>query len=478
MISTPPRSLIVALLLLGLLSFVLHGVFLLHLASVSAEAGVSYFSGPDTPAYLRAADALRGEAGVNPMYHERILLPLIIVAVQAMGLEAPAALWVILLLEIPATLAMGYLGWALSGRRSVAGLAAMLYVLHPDTYQNGALLQTDLMHVQWALIAAAATVHFVRERNARLALWAALPWILAQLTRPTYFMIAAGFLIPLWAWRKDAALRRGFIWLSLLSLVVPAGWSIGNAIRFGVPSPSLCMAEMLETWTVPRAKALLRNAQQPVSLTVAFDEEVARVRATDTWQVLHGHKGAPEDFRHAYRGSISSNAAFLATNVAVTLSACRAELRNEIMFVPKFHHPDASSALNGRYPDVSRWLGMAYKVGFLFLAFAAPLAFRREYWPLFFLFGAMVALVLGPASLSWWCCGRYRFNVNILLLPIVALGLARPAAWCVVGATFVFGYLPVHLLHAAPMLVAVVATMALGMAWTLLALTARRGSHG
>ncbi len=436
------RTLVIA----GLLSLVLHAAYLVRLFDLSAATGVDLWASGDTGTYLGYADALVRGNPPNPVYRERVLLPLLIAAFQKAGAEPQSVLWVVVLLEPLVVYCLGFFAWKLFGNPWIAGLSALAYVFYPNSYGRGGLVDTDMLHAQLTVVALTATFCWWKEGRGR-ALAGAIPlWILLQLLRPTMYLAV----VPLAILAIDVVRRYG-TWRSAVALiasllVVPTVMASHNWRAHDVASPSLLQAENLWVWMLPRIKTEQRNLTEPAPLSVLFAEEQEKARSSQVWKDFHNHGNDISRVGPAYRQLIGESKAFMATNTSWVIRTCWTELRRQVSAPPQFY---LHEAMHKDLRSLQSLADSAHILVLLLLPLGVAYSLRQcaPAWILFMV--VFVAMIMGPATIvAWWQGSKYRLLADVIVIPWIVLAAVQPLTWGLVAAFVTIGYFPRRFLGA------------------------------
>ena len=433
------------------LGVLLHSAHLLHLLKLSNYDLTQCAWGADTPTYMRMIVAFSGETSLNPMYQERLLAPILMWLFKISTGNISCFLFLIVVLELPAAMSIGYIAKKLSAKSFAGIVASLIYIVYPDSYQYGVLLQTDTLHVELMLIALAFTGIYLERKKWHWIIPVIIMWSLCQLTRPTLFLLAGGFIFCMVINWRNKAIRYQFLVLGLGVMIVPMGHVITNYYRYGIPAPSLCQVEMLYTWTVPRVKTLSLNKKNPQPITALFERNVRDVRSTENWKNLHGQddnrefKADPAAFKESYIQALNSSKKYITEHRSEMMETSWMALQQEFTTVPRYYHPIASQSLVGYYPDCSLFIQRAYKIFILFgmMGIIRSLTGKRNEFT--FIMLVIILLIIIPSSLSWMCLGRYRYNVDIIIMPYAAWAMCMGLCWLVMAGVFLAGYLPHHI---------------------------------
>jgi len=441
------KRLLRVLLVIGLVSAVLHGWRVAEVLRLSDELGVDLTEGPDTPSYTGNAGALLDGRPFSPLFRERVLYASLIAGARILGFRDQSVLWVCVPLEIPAILALGFLAWYVARKPAASVVAAVLYAAYPNTYQVAVVLMPDLLHAQLVVMALALTAAWVEYDRRSFAGLAALLWLMAQVTRPTMFLVVAS--LPWLLWRTFLVPGRRTISLLLcaLTVVYPISMTVSNALRFGIARPSLAGVEYLHSGFVPRMKAMQRNALQPQSMTQLYREEREVIaRGDPTWRSLRLFAQEPPlpGFHAAYRELMDRNGAFVRAHRGLYIRASIEGILEQWNKTPAalpqewtlFNVPEELKR------PASAWVLRAYRLALVLAMFGVALAWARGPRGLV-LFTAVSSVPLVMAWTScWWDSSRVKLVFDLLLLPFAAAAAVCPASWAAVVAAAGLGYLP------------------------------------
>ena len=416
-----------ALLAIGLLAAVLHMIHLGVVLGAGAKDDMAYHHWSDTPTYLRMADAFAaGNRMPDPTYQERVLFPWLLEVFRSWTGQETAVLWVIALLELPATVALGALAFMLCGKGRAAVLSASLYALYPLTYKYGPLLQTDALHVQLLVMAMAATLWWVSAPRIRRGLVAGLLWALVLAVRPSAMpLVPLLLLFGYFSWRRGSGVVAA-ISAGLPAVLFVAFWIVSNAIVFGIPRFSLHTPEFLKTWVVPYLDARSATLQGRGDFTPLFLKAQSEARNTDEWRALH----FPEDasaFTEAYRLSSEENAGALRGR-RMEIARVVADSLPGLVAEPTRFHAYRTMESRCALPQVFLKAGHWFLLGLFFAGLFQLFLMRRarEYVVLFILF-CIASLPL--AVLSVYFGLRLRYPCDVLALPMAVIAMTAWPGW-------------------------------------------------
>ncbi|MFH0908134.1 MAG: hypothetical protein V1929_05170 [bacterium] len=435
------------ILLLGLASVLFFWCHLTVILNAGDRTGVRLWESGDTVQYVRTAGVLTGGGRMNPTYRERILLP-VLIAISDRIFQSPIPiLWLVGLLQLPATIAAAFITFHLSGRQRVSLAAAGMYVLYPNIYRRGVFLDTDVLHAQLFLFAVALLFAFSRRSTWGRALAASVSWPLVQMARPTLFGVCPFLAVSLWTQFRDPRSRFKAVAICCSALVVPVISATINLAQFGIFAPSLHAAEMLHVWAVPRIKVVQRNAETPGRVSDYFNEEITAARADPRWRQLHGEYESTKQFAAAYRSVISEDSSFVRRNWRDFLASAWPILVLEVEAVPYLHDEYQARIAPGPYPDGSRVLRAVYKL-MLIIAFCAVVSvWKTPSWRLGILVLGAFGLIFLPASFSWWWLGgRYRIPLDVTMIPLLCIALFERGTWLTLGGVVLLAYAPFRIL--------------------------------
>lgn len=431
-----------------IISVLLHAANLHLFLRYGAQARIDIAAGPDTPTYRQMADNLLAGEAPNPMYQERLLVPLVLAALKILHIHEYAFLWLVCLLALPATAAAVYLTRLITGHRAGALVGGILFALYPNIFQYETLIETDAVHTYLAVMAVGCTMAYVSERSWRAALGAAVLWPLAQLARPTLFGIAIFIVIILWPLFRLRETRISAMVLCASSVLVPGGLALHNALRFGIPSPSLCQVEMLHVWTIPRMQAITEARETGERISALFYGKIADFRQTDDWRILHGKYEDAGEFRNVYREILTADRAYLRSNWKTLVETSILEFRQQLSGPLRYYNLYSGVEVEKLYPDLSAVLWIAFRLGFAFslLGWGMSLAGKQRAYGL--LVAGIFFLTFAPASLSFWAGPRYRMLTDAISIPLVVLAGMQWVAWSAIGLIAVLGYMPMRFMNA------------------------------
>lgn len=427
---------------IAIASWVGHAGCLHHLLRSGRYGDVDFTFGPDTPVYRSMADAWERGTRFNPMYQERVLLPLIVVGLRRLGYSDADYPWSVTILVPCVVVALGWAAWRVTERQWAVVLSGLLFLVYPNAYQFGVLIETDMLH---AYLAALASVTLWEARCSCRRLWlyvTGLLWFLTHLTRPALW--GMGLLIPyiIWPLIRQRALRVSALFACVAALVVPVWFAAINFIRFGIASPSLHTAEILFVWTRSRVVAAVEARQDRALLTPVVQREVGLRRQDPRWKVLHGEYKNAAEFASAYRSVLKESLDVLWRYKREWLKTTFGEWLHQLSYPLRYHH---------RYTTVS-WpreeklqaylfrplLKLAWWFGWCGGVWLARGRHRILAW----IVAAVAVLNFLPSALSCWLNARIRLPLDLLSMPLIVFGIMAPWAWVMLCSMVAVGYLP------------------------------------
>jgi len=436
------RRVLLVLAGIGLLGLVLHGFNIWRVTRFGATVGTDYHIGPDTPSYSRMAQAIRDGGRQDPMYQERMLVPLILAGLRAAGLEDALFPWVVALLVVPTTVAVGWMGWLLGARARAAYVSALLFVMYPTAYQYGVLVETDTLHLYLAVMALACTINGMKTGSRATLATAACLWPLAHLVRPSLWGLM--LFLPFFLWKRLADRKtRNYALAACAGIAfVPLLFSALNLARFGIISPSLHQAEILHVWTCSRVGAFIETRKTGEPMSPLFNRAVSRARKDPRWPVIHGAFDRPEEFRDAYTSLLEDSRNYLRLHRKEMFHTTWSELRHQLTASWSYYNRYNAPSLDILYPDVHKILHIVFQLAGVFSVFGLCFVFagKNRDVVLFVLLGFVLMFI--PSSLSCWAGARMRMVMDAMLIPFVVAAASLPLSWKVVGALLVGAYLP------------------------------------
>ena len=371
------------------------------------------------------------------MYSERLLVPGLIAGIKSLGLDQKWFFALIVLSAFPASLSLAYIGRSLFGHRGTGWLAQALYCCYPFIYAYGTLIETDVLHANIVVIAAALLLAFISTGLTSYAVMSGVATALAQLTRPSLFMLP--LVAPLLLarnWRSPPLRRSTLIWAALL-LLVPLGLGLHNYVYYGVFRPSLVQVEMLNTWTIPKICVIQENRVHPAPLTPSFNAKLDGLRSEDWWKQLHSGYTPRDIFQSCYWAKMKDAKLFLLDNIPDLIRTSWGEFTGQLLCPFTYHNDYHTPKLQAFYPQNDRWPEVAVKIFLPLCVLGLGRCVRQRQYTWFVMISILFFLILGPASLSMWAGPRYKMILDLMLLPCVAAVLFRPASWTwIVGVAF------------------------------------------
>ena len=451
------------MLALAVATMLARGASVAQILNRSRADGVEYYATADTGSYVANSYAMFDERPMSPIFRERIAYPFLLALARWAGLEHRQLLWLTVPLEVPAVLAMAWLGWLLSRRKAVAALGALLFAASPNAFQHGATLLPDWLNAQVMLMGIALLLDWALEGRRKSAVGACILLPLAQLIRPTLFpvvgpvvlLLAQGFRVPG---------RRAVNAAICASVMAYPALSAGvNHSLYGVARPMLSAGFQLHHSYVSYVRALRRNAENPQSMTALYFDEKHNVQLADPREVAtgaYGHGPIRPDFAENYNGIVESARAYLLENKMLWAQAAAAGIRQQLFAPPAMR----SAAQGGRAsPAWQAWMRRLHLGALFFATCGAALLVRRLPVGVALFYAGCTGLVVLASAASWHYGVRVRLLAEILYTPVLAAGLLSGTAWKCAAATVAAAYLPRRLLrvpHAYVTVVSAVATAA------------------
>jgi hypothetical protein len=438
----PDRTFWRGMLVLGLLSACLHGAHLGYILHCSDRDGVDYYVFPDTRSYRDDSVAMFDERPMSPLFRERIVYPLLLAAAHQLDLPARALLWLPVPMEIPAVLAMALMGLLVSRRKSVAALAAVIYVVNPNSYQISAALMPDWLNAQFALISFALVMNWVLKEDRKSGIAACVMIPITQMIRPTLFPMIVPLLLLLGtSWRgKERRLINGLLCLS--ALMYPLVNTAINYHLYGVPRPLLAPGLQLHHGYVSMMRAMERNAENPGSLSdLYFDEKhnVALMHPAEIAVAAYWNTPIRQDFASNYHHIVQYSKEFVAARPLMRLTLHRMGAERYFFMYPSFSPGIKADHL---YPD---WSSVMRKIHWLALFFtlcgAAWMIGRLNVNVTLFILcwtGVVGLILIG----TWHDSVRVRVIIDLLATPFLATGLLSLPAWMGFAALVMAAYVP------------------------------------
>ena len=414
---------------LGVVLMLLRGANVAYVLHCADRDGIDYFHGPDTGSYLANAAAMFDERPMSPLFRERIAYPFLLAAVKAAGGEYRHLLWLTVPLEIPSVLAMALLGWALTRRRAVAALGAILYALNPNGFQLGTVLMADWFNGQIILMGMALLMNWAMNGHRASGWGAALLLPLSQTIRPTLFPIVVPVLLLLANGFRSKERR----WTSALVcaslLVYPAINTAINYRLYGVPNQLLTPGFLLRHGSVSYVRALQRNAENPDSMTRLYFDEKHNVAMADPRERAlesYGHRPIHPDFAPIYRDLHREATTFLRAHPGLWFQASLEGISRQLFFAPALR-PLPKAA--GLYPDLDSAMNKIHVLALFFAFCGVGLTLRKFPVGVTLFYAACTALIALASTAAWHDSVRVRLLLDLIYTPILAVGLLSVPAW-------------------------------------------------
>ena len=430
------------LAIIGALGCLLHWVNLAYVYHYASQTGTDYTLGPDSPVYRGMAEAIARGERLDPMYQERLLVPLILWVLQSVGATHRVFPWLVAILVLPTIMAIGWLAWLLTQRRAVAYAAGILTALYPSAYQYGVLIETDVLHLYLAVVAFVCTVMARETRAAKWFVGAGVFWLLTHLTRPALW--GMGLVLPFyWGYAlKERLNRRVALVACCGALITPLTFAASNFVRFGIPSPSLHTAEILFVWTRSRIHAVATSEQKGGEWTPLVQGAVADARRDTRWAILHGAYNRTEEFADAYRSVLRESKEYLWRHSRIFLKTTLGEFWHQCSAPFRFYHRYQVPPLEVLYPRGEKTLRVILKLGWWFGLCGWAWAFGGRHRGTAALLLTLAVLNFAPSSLACWIGARIRMPTDILGIPFVMAALTQPLAWAGLTALVGLAYAP------------------------------------
>lgn len=362
---------------------------------------------PDTLGYVRLARQIRVHGLGSVTYEKRPPgYPLLLAGSLALTGAVTPVLWVTVVAGMLAVAALAWLAGYLTGRRSSAVAAGLLFCVWLPVYRYGPLLLTDALHAFLAAIALATAVAWRASHGAGWAAVSAFAWVAVQSLRATFFAVAPLLVLLLIERGASRRIRAVSASVCAATLLVPTFVVASNWLHHGLASPSVKLAYAAACESGPMLKARMghgafRNLRRDCQLRTNHLPPRERVAAqwAEAREVLGAHPG--------------KTAAMLAGSV----------WRQMTVPLRPFH----TEPFRQRYPGWL-WVGSAGLVLFWLCGLGGlVLLWRQQRGLVLFLVGAAV-MVLVPSSLVHTADARYRFVLDLLFVPVVVVfvdGVAR-----------------------------------------------------
>ena len=433
---------------IALLVVLVHGIWIQRVAVHARAGGADPYTMCDTESYVLAADQFFSSIPVAPVFRERMFYPLLLAVARQIGSDT-TVLWLLLPLHGLSILAIAYIAGILSDKRWVPIGSALLYALNPSFYTYGVNLGTDVCHAQFAIVATAASMAWMKTGRRRWVIAAVLFWGVAQMTRQAFLPIAVA-LVPLWWGRlREPGTRLATVAALGATLAIPVFYVVSNAMVFGVPAPSFATVEALHRYVVPRMRMVQRHAENPgLELTPLWLDERERVALeNEDYRALQLYRpsAASPDFRTHYLRVMESDMEIIRKDWGLFWTSGMQEVWSQASTPPS-----APARVLGQAdgPGIARQESL-FRKGFklsmaLCLIGLAAAAARRHYGIVLFVW-LFLAMTLLPSVLVWWLGGRMRLPAELVLMPFVVLALGSSGGWIFIAGTALLGYAPFKL---------------------------------
>lgn len=430
---------------LALLVVLVHGIWIQRVGSHVRAGGADPYTMCDTESYVLAADQFFSPIPVAPVFRERIFYPLMLAVARQFGSDA-TVLWLLLPLHGLSVWAIAYIAGILSDKKWVPIGSALFYALNPSFYTYGVNLGTDVCHAQFAIVATAASMAWMKTGRRRWVVAAVLCWGVAQLTRQAFLPIAVA-LVPLWWVRlREPATRLATVAALAATLAIPVFYVVSNAIVFGVPAPSFATVEALHRYVVPRMRMQQRHAENPgLELTPLWLDERERVALeNDDYRALQLYRpAAPSpDFRKRYLRVMESDMEIIRKDWGLFWASGMQEVWSQASTPPS---APARVLVPEGGPGIARQeslLRKGFKLSLALCLIGLAAAFARRHFGIVLFVLLFVAMTLLPSVLVWWLGGRMRLPAELVLMPFVVLALGTSGGWRFMVGTALLGYGP------------------------------------
>lgn len=452
------------ILALGLLVAGLRAANIAYVLHGSQRDGIEYYVTPDTVSYLLNSEAMFDERPMSPLFRERIGYPFLMALARGAGVGVRHLMWLTVPLEVPAVLSMALLGWALTRRKAVAGLAAVLYALNPNGFQGSALLIPDWLNGQFMLMAIALAMDWALNGR-RWSGWAACVLLpVSQMLRPTLFAVAVPLvcLLAKGFWIRE---RRGMnILLVVAALAYPAVNVAVNAVFYGVPTLMLSSGFQLHACFVSHVRAQERNAEKPDSMTRLYMEEKHLVQLADPReQILNpfGHTPIADNFAEVYEDVVKTSNAYLRERMGWWILSGLGGLRYQLSLAPSLNGGLSAEqterfwqlmegqegavsgpAATALYPRFSGVMSKLHKLALFFSLCGVMLTIRRLPVGVTMFYAGCTAIIAMACAAAWYDTVRVRLLVDLIYTPILAVGLLSVPAWIGFASLTMIAYGP------------------------------------
>jgi hypothetical protein len=447
---------------------ILRAANIAYILHCSQRDGIEYYSGPDTGSNILNSEALFDERPMAPIFRERIVYPFLLGVMRMAGLKYQLLLWLTVPLEIPCVFAMALLGWALTGRKAVAAIGAVLYVLYPNGYQLSAILMPDWLNGQIMLMAIALLMNWAFH-GSRWSGWAACLLIpISQMIRPTLFLLIGPLVLLLWKgfFARD---RRVINAILCASAVAYPALNLGvNAALYGVPNLLLSSGFQLHHCYVSYVRAIQRNADTPQSMTFLYFDEKHNVQLADPREVAtdpYGTNPIRPDFAVQYTSIVKSSEEFLHRNWRLWFQANLDGIRKQMFNPPRFSPIPDPEVMDGfskimrvepadkvqqgirLYPDLDSLMRKIHLVALIFIFCGVMLTIRKLPIGGTLFYAGCTGIILLACGAAWHDSVRVRLLLDLLYTPILATGFLSIPAWLCFASLSGFAYGPRRFLH-------------------------------
>lgn len=423
-VSPPLRN----LLLVAFVGWLLQLANLHYVFAYGRAVGADYTRGADTPVYCGMANALQNGERLDPMYQERLLVPLILLGLRVVGWPDSVFPWLVSLFVIPAAVSIGWLGWLVTERRWVAYTASALTCIYPTAWQYGVLIETDTLHLYLGGMAVVGTI-LAKEYGGRWFIVSALTWPLVHLVRPALWGVGVVLPFFLYSRLKLSKDRWAAVLLCLGAWAVPCSFAAANYLRWGIGTPSLHTAEILFVWTRSRVRAVVESEQHGGDWTPLVRDAVAVARQDPRWSILHGEFRDPAEFARTYRDVMRESRHFLWAHKGAFIRTTLGEFLHQCTAPLRYYHHYGVPSLSVLYPNMERALRMALKLSWWFGLCGLAWVIGGRHGSVAFFVLAVAAMNYIPSSLSCWAGARIRMISDVLGIPFMAAAAAQGLPW-------------------------------------------------
>ncbi len=419
-------------------------IFLWH----EDRCGTQNYMTVDTGHYLLLSETLFDARPAPPIFRERLLLPVLMAVVRAVGLRETAVLYLLALLHMPVVLSVIYLGWIFSGKRAGGYVGAFLYGIYPNAFRYGVQIVPDMLHAQLAVCALAASVAFVRLPSWGRLVAGSVAWMCVLLARPTFYPVSLALAVLVWPCLRNPATRWSAVFLMASPLTIPLTFSISHALIYGVPTPSFGYIENIHRAVVPRMRMFERSWEEPGrTWTELWSEERDRTAMQHpAWDQLALYYPAPvsEGFATAYRQMMSDAHEYISKRPKLFVFSGLLEIKRIL-----FHATPVYTVGRQAGAQHVAWASRGHKMFLLLSCMGCLTAFARTtHRRLAAACLLLVGLSLAPSVLTWWITSdRMRLPMDLLVMPFVAGAFCNARALLAVLFTLIAGVLSTRWMH-------------------------------